>query len=95
MEPAMMPSAGDVSPGFISEAGRCWAMVYDHNLQATHCDERPAWTGRWRSPRGDHWWQVWACPDHLEGLTGAERVRPAASKLRAPRTGYVSHIDRG
>jgi hypothetical protein len=30
---ATMPSAGDVSPGFISEAGRCWAMVYDHNLR--------------------------------------------------------------
>jgi hypothetical protein len=23
-------------------------MVYDRNLQATHCGELPAWTGRWR-----------------------------------------------
>ena len=36
----------DVSPGFIAEAGRCWVMVYDHNIQATHCDERPTWAGR-------------------------------------------------
>ena len=71
---------GDVTPGLISEAGRCWAMVYDHNLQATHCDERPAWTGRWRSPRGDRWFIVWACPDHLDGLTGLRefgRRRPS------------------
>jgi hypothetical protein len=20
--------------------------------------------------RGDRWWRVWACPEHLEGLTG-------------------------
>ena len=71
---------GDVTPGLISEAGRCWAMVYDHNLQATHCDERPAWTWRWRSPRGDRWFIVWACPDHLDGLTGLRefgRRRPS------------------
>ncbi len=65
-----MPESGDVSPGFIAEAGRYWRMVYDHNFQATDCAEAPAWTGRWRSPRGDRWWVVWACPDHLEGLTG-------------------------
>jgi hypothetical protein len=39
-------------------------------LQATHCREVPTWTGRWFSPRGDRWFRVWACPDHLEGLTG-------------------------
>ena len=32
--------------------------------------DEAAWTGRWRSPRGDRWWIVWACPDHLVGLTG-------------------------
>jgi hypothetical protein len=31
---------------------------------------RASWTGRWFSPRGDRWWRVWACPDHIEGLTG-------------------------
>jgi hypothetical protein len=28
-------------------------MVYDHNLQATHCPEVPSWMGRWFSPPGD------------------------------------------
>ena len=37
-----MPEPGDVSPGFIAEADRCWRMVYDWNLQATHCAEPPA-----------------------------------------------------
>jgi hypothetical protein len=26
---------GDVSRRVIAESGRCWRMVYDHNLQAT------------------------------------------------------------
>jgi hypothetical protein len=45
-------------------------MIHDHNLQSTHCRERPAWTGRWFSPKGDRWWQVWVCPEHLDALTG-------------------------
>ncbi len=65
-----MPEPGDPCPGFIVDPNRCWQMVYDHNLQANHCAEAPAWTGRWFSPRGDKWWPVWACPDHLDGLTG-------------------------
>jgi len=40
------------------------------NLATIHCTEPPAWTCRWRSPKGDAWFLVWACPDHLEGLTG-------------------------
>jgi hypothetical protein len=65
-----IPHPGDVFSGFIAEAGRWWRMVYDHNLQATHCDDAPRCAGRWRSPRGDRWWVVWACPEHLGGLTG-------------------------
>jgi hypothetical protein len=49
---APMPQPGDPCPGFMAEAGRCWRMVYDHNLQATHCRETPAWTGRWRLLKG-------------------------------------------
>jgi hypothetical protein len=30
----------------------------------------PAWTGRWLSPKGDRWWQVWACEKHTDELTG-------------------------
>jgi hypothetical protein len=66
----MTPRPGDPCPGFMAEPRRCWRMLYDHNLQATHCQEVPSWTGRWFSPRGDRWWRVWACPEHLDGLTG-------------------------
>ena len=41
-----MPEPGDISPGFIAEAGRCWRMVYDNSFQATHCAETPRCTGR-------------------------------------------------
>lgn len=52
-----------------AEPSRCWQMVYSRQMQATHCTEVPSYTGRWFSPRGDRF-RVWACPDHLEGLTG-------------------------
>jgi hypothetical protein len=29
-----MPQPGDVCPGFMADAGRCWRVVYDRNLQA-------------------------------------------------------------
>jgi hypothetical protein len=67
---ATMDQPGDVCPGFMAQPGRCWRMVYDRNFQATHCADEPAFTGRWFSPKGDRWWQVWACDDHLDGLTG-------------------------
>ena len=66
-----LPQPGDrYAQAFTVEPGQCWAMVHDHQGQATHCSETPSWTGRWFSPRGDRWWRVWACPDHLDGLTG-------------------------
>ena len=65
-----MPEPGDPCPGFIAVAGRCWRMVYSKQLQATHYRGTPSWTGRWLSPRGDRRFRVWACADHLEGLTG-------------------------
>jgi hypothetical protein len=65
-----MPEPGDSCPGFIAESGRCWQMVYSHQLQATDCGEAPSWTGRWFTPKGDRWFRVWACPEHLDGLTG-------------------------
>jgi hypothetical protein len=42
-------------------------------MQAAHCTETPIWTGRWFSPKGDRWWLVWGCPDHIEGLTGLKQ----------------------
>ncbi len=62
-----VPRRGDVSPSFIAEVGWCWRMLYDRDLQATHYDKRPVWTGRWRSPRDDCWWVVWVCPDIWTG----------------------------
>ena len=65
----MPPRPGDRSPGFFIEPSRCLEVVYDHNLQSTHCEEAPTYSGRWHSPRGDgQWWQVWACSEHLAGL---------------------------
>ena len=69
-----MPEPGDPCPGFVAHDGECWQMIYDRNLQATHCRETPSSAGRWFSPRGDRWWRVWACPDHLEGLTGLREL---------------------
>jgi hypothetical protein len=66
----MPPRPGDRSSGFFIEPSRCWALVYDHNLQSTHWLEAPAFTGRWLSPRGDgRRWRPWSCSDHLEELT--------------------------
>jgi sugar phosphate permease len=45
-------------------------MIYDRNLQSTHCRDEPAFTGRWHSPvRDGTWWRVWSCADHVGGLT--------------------------
>ena len=63
------PRSGDRSPGFFNEPSRCWEVVYDHNLQSTHCAEAPTYrdalalTSRRRAI-----WRVWACSEHLAGL---------------------------
>ncbi len=63
-------------------------MVYSEQLQATHCAGTPSWTGRWFSPRGDPWFRVWACPDHLDGLTGLREFgRRRAKKQDRRRAG--------
>ena len=69
---APMPQPGDpYANAFVAEHMKCWRMIYDRHGQAAHCMETPSWTGRWFSPKGhDKWWRVWACPDHLDGLTG-------------------------
>ena len=67
---AFTPRPGEPCLGFLADPGRCWQMVYSQQLQPTHCRETPSWTGRWFAPKGDRWWRVWACADHLEGLTG-------------------------
>jgi hypothetical protein len=68
---AQMPQPGDpYANAFISEPMECWRMIHDRQGQATHCMETPTWTGRWFSPRRDRCWRVWACADHVGGLTG-------------------------
>ena len=48
---APMPEPGDPCPGFIVQPGECWQMIYDRNLQATHCRQDPRWTGGWFRPQ--------------------------------------------
>jgi len=75
-----MPVPGDPVPrSFIAQPGRCFRLVYSAQLQATHCREEPSWTGRWFNLRGDRWWRVWACQDHLDGLTGLREFGRARS----------------
>ena len=70
---------GDHCPGFIAEPSWCWAMVHSKQMQATHCREHPIYTGRWFSPKGDMWWRVWSCSDHLDGLTGVRQFGHTSS----------------
>ena len=46
-----MPRPGDRHPGFIVEAMRRWAMVYDGRMHANHRREMPSWTRRRFSPK--------------------------------------------
>ena len=73
------PKPGDPCPGFMAEPDRCWRMVYSQQLQTTHCREKPTYTGRWFSPKGDRWFRVWACPYHLEGVTGLRQFGMSSS----------------
>jgi hypothetical protein len=66
-----MPRPGDpYASAFVAEVGQCWRMIHDRQGQATHCRDVPTWTGRWFALSGERWWRVWACPAHIEGLTG-------------------------
>jgi hypothetical protein len=70
-----MPRPGDRSPGFFVEPSRCWAFVYDHNLQGTYCREAPSFKGRRHSPaRNGKWWRLWSCPDHIDCLTAVREL---------------------
>jgi len=65
-----MPQPGEPCPGFIAEPGRCWRMLYSHQLQATHCRQEPAWKGIWTDRKGKGWY-VEACRQHAPKLTSA------------------------
>jgi hypothetical protein len=71
-----MPQPGDpYASAFVAEVGQCWRMIHDRQGQAAHCPAAPSWTGRWFAPSGKRWWRVWACPRHLDGLTGLKEFR--------------------
>ena len=53
--------------GRASQPGRCFRMIYDHKLQATHCRQPPAWKGVWRDAKGKSWY-VEACRKHAPKL---------------------------
>jgi len=63
-----MPAPGDLIAAFSPQPGRCFRVVYSHQLQATHCRQEPAWKGQWRDPKGGTWY-VEACRQHAPKLT--------------------------
>ena len=48
----MIPRPGHRCPGFLFCLSRRWAVVYDHNLQATHCRHEATYTRRWFTQKG-------------------------------------------
>ena len=95
---SVMPAPGDpYASAFVAQAGQCWRMIHDRQGQAAHCLETPSWTGRWFAPSGLRWWRVWACPEHIEGLTGLREFgrtsREIAVDLLEPQLDH--HIGRG
>jgi len=61
--PMAMPQPGDLITAFSVQPGRCFRMIYDHKLQATHCRRPPAWKGVWRDAKGKSWY-LEACREH-------------------------------
>jgi hypothetical protein len=64
------PTRRPLRPGFHRRAGAVLGHGSRPSRASRPLPEPPSWTGRWFSPSGDRWWRVWACPDHLDGLTG-------------------------
>ena len=72
-----MPAPGDPVPkSFIAQPDRFWRIIFEHNLQATHCRGSVEYYGRRFAPSGTRWWRVAACAAHTEGLTGLRRLAP-------------------
>jgi hypothetical protein len=67
---APMPKPGEPCPGFTAEPDRCWRMLYDRTSRRRTAARRRS--GRVGGSRREVTVgsAVWACPDHLEGLTG-------------------------
>jgi hypothetical protein len=65
-----MPEPGDLIAAFSPQPGRCFRMVYSHQLQSDHCRGEPAWKGQWRDAKGRSWY-VEACREHAPKVTSA------------------------
>jgi hypothetical protein len=76
-----MPQPGDLIKAFSVQPGRCFRMVYDYKLQATHCPGAPAWKGPWKDATGRSWY-VQACGEHAPKWV-REVARPALGSDRA------------
>ena len=63
------PEPNDLITAFAPLPGRCFRMVYSHQLQADHCRQAPAWKGQWRDVKG-HWWYVESCREHALKVPG-------------------------
>ena len=63
------PEPGDLITAFSPRPGRCFRMVYSHQLQADHCRQPPAWKGQWQDVKG-HCWYVEACREHAPKVAG-------------------------
>jgi len=51
-----MLEAGNLIAAFSPQPGRCFRMVYGHQLQADHCRQPQAWKGIWRDRKGASWY---------------------------------------
>ena len=43
---SLTPEPGDLITAFSPQPGRCFRMIYSHQLQADHCGQAPAWKGQ-------------------------------------------------
>ena len=63
-------SARRPSPRIHRRPGPLLQMISSAQAAGDALPWAPSWTGRWFLPKGDRSFRVWACSDHLEGLTG-------------------------
>jgi hypothetical protein len=68
-----MPRPGDLAPGFTIEPDRCWRMVFNENLQGSHCQAPVCLRGGFKDHAGKAW-TVDACEAHAHELRDLQPV---------------------